>query len=416
MGLYGNGFNDYMNGNNTSFESVFEYADNFLNSLDAIFETIEMENIYREAGADVTLALPGPVGKESIVKKILEAGKVIFRKFVDAVKTFFTKTLPEVVSKLYQNTNVKDKLYTFLGKGIVTYSNMEKAKENGWKGLSANPKDREFIVVGTPSVYYTKLFKDIAGYTTRREKPDFVKRMEQMFGNYDGNPWYEWEDKDSLLFKLQELADEIGKCAKQKDSKKALADAQEKYSEFEENFKEFNRPFKDEFFSNIRGNLFKIGDEIGGEFGDLIGIPEDKNGAGEGYYYPDKRCFETTVKTVEEGQKMGREYKAFSRESLKDVKELKDVYKANYDTNAYKDDDLSKIIALDAKAHLELYRCYLKRSNITIRTVSKVFVLFQKKALKSYLVLAKAIKKYVDKDNIENKNDKKEDTDDKSEE
>lgn len=391
MGLYGNGFVDFMNGNNTSFESVFEYADNFMASLDPIFETYEIENIYAEAG--VTLALTGPTKNENIITKITETAKTIFKKFVDAVKTFFSKTLPEMITKLYQSANVKDKLFTLLGRGVVTWKNIEKAKEEGWPGLSHDPKKRQFMIFQMPDIAITNLYEDILDYTERHEK--ILHKGE--FGD--------WEDKESSLTKLINMADEIGKANKERNEDKALSQAQSKYEEFKDKLKEFNPRFtNDDISSTInKGRFDFLNSSKGEKFRNIIGIPEDRNGAEEGYYYPKETPFAITVKVVEEGQSISKKYKNVSTKSLSEIKEWKDFYKTKYKENKKESGVISRIMAMDAKAHLELYTAYLRRSMRTIHTIGQVFLMFQQFGFKTYFAMANAVKKYVNKEDVEKK-------------
>lgn len=142
MGLYGNKFINSSVVEEITYEQMMDIYYDSHYQIESLFRDID--HSYLSLNED-TLAISGPVQKASFketLKKIIDKAKELFDNFVKWISTCI-KRFTEWITKVYNQTNVKDSIMSKIGKNL-TWDNIKSAIEQGWKGL---PKEKGLCLV-----------------------------------------------------------------------------------------------------------------------------------------------------------------------------------------------------------------------------------------------------------------------------
>ena len=343
-----------------SFTEFIEYFQESDYKMRILFEKEEIIYSIQEAN-ESELQLPSivkniefTVGEPEKVKKTLfEWIKEIFDKFIQAIKDLFDK-LQKIVYNFYIRTNFIDDIVSRF-KSKVTYQNLEKAKEKGWKGLSIEKS--EALINREADTYISTLFQD-------KQKDDYIKE------------------------------EEIISIIKSKD----LEDAKEKYNIFNERLKKFKeaKSMENKFVYNIRlgMGLYNDLDTYTGFFGSYT----DKE---QKYYFPATKQFALTKEFAESGQSKIKKIKENYNYLTKELSQQKIFFLNNLKSfkkngsNITEDKETNQINILYYKAQYEFSSAYISRTKKIVSTVVSMLKDQHRIAIRTYTVMAMAINKYV---------------------
>ena len=345
-----------------SFTEFIEYFQESNYQMRMMFEKQELVYAIQEAN-DSDIQLPS-IDKnievisgepEKLKKTLIEWIKETFDKFIKAIKQLFEK-LHKIIHDFYMKTNFIDDIVSKF-KDKVTYQNITKAKENGWKGLSI--EKNEALINREVDTYVSTLFQD-------KQSDDYIKEEEII----------------SII-----KADNLEK-------------AREKYSIFEEKLKKFKddgKKFENKSMYNMRidntsGLLGNI-DIYTGFFGNYT----DKE---QKYYFPAMQQFNLTKEFAESGQSKIKKIRENYNYLTKELSNRKYFFLDNMKTfkkkgvNETEDKETNQINILYLKAQYEFSAAYISRVKRIISAIVSMLKDQHRIAIKSYTVMAMAVKKY----------------------
>lgn len=302
--------------------------------------------------------------QEKVQKTFFQKVKEIFIKVITVIKDFFKKIYNNI-HDMYMNTNLKDAFWSRY-KDKVTYPNLEKAKENGWKGLPAKT-----ILIG--KIWDTS-------------DSDFFKLLSKPNSREDEYDEYYINDILQYIDKIQGAKD---------DSE--LESIMEKIEEWKKRHSSRSK-YWDNYLSAISGPIldsqvkyFDNGD---------INMPfiNEPAKAGESHIMPTVRSFAIIKKLAEEGQRLQKDQAYSNKVNLKGIKDEKAVIKslnAN-DKKAYEDDPfMQKKLMYELKAKMAYINIYYTYCVNACRTVGRVVSMQYKYSIQAYIKFIMAIRHYV---------------------
>lgn len=342
-----------------SFESFVDFMNESNKQMEIMFEKTDMIQILREENA--SLAIPTKLNftgnPEEVKKSVFERIKEIVKKFVDMVKKAFSD-LADKIHEMYMNNNFMDDIMS-KNKSIVTWDNLEKAKEKGWKGL---PKS-------IPSIIKPADIKDSEFYRNMESESDREKMIDF--------------DKD------------IAPIA----SSKSLEDAQNLYEKFMEKYNFMKNSEKDENTSSYQSKkridaMFDLDGTATYKF--YFGISNDSKY--EGYYYPIPLMFKNTKMFAENGQKGIKDVKNGSNISIKNMK-LEKVMNSDQMKNLAKetkndDNEIAKIQLLYCKASYQYSSVKLSTATKILKATLQILRAQHRYAILGYMQFVSAIKRF----------------------
>ena len=343
-------------------------SDNFVSSIfdNGLFSIMESE-----------YALTASTEKSEQTKKsIIQKIKELFSKFVGFVKGAFEK-LANNLQEVYNKTNFVDKFVSRY-KNVVTWENVEKLTNSGWKGVPS-----EIFMVGTPAKLQDAVVGEIKN--SKVEKYNFDTEFDKIINSKDT------EEAESNYKKFSEKLKEMKDDAIEDDMKSML----------------LRKQIKSEDLNNkiLKGEI-KVDEEvlqkmIQQHYSNYF-FTFQKNEYGR-YYPQDRNIFESTKYMAENGQKLARDVKQTGKKILSvmkienkesDLTNMKSFKKggSNYNEN---DSNVNKINMLYYKAKYEYASVFIKASSLGIRNVVNVIKTQHKHAIKFYMTMVSAIKKYL---------------------
>jgi hypothetical protein len=290
--------------------------------------------------------------KDGLIKTILNKVKEIWNRFISFLKTQFGK-LYEILHKFYLEHNGTDNYFSKF-KNIVTYDNLKKCKDKGWKGIS------------------TKLPE--IGSIARANDSSFIKDI------VDGSSPLKNEDIEAIL-SCNEVEDAQDKYNNIKDIIKKKYKESKELMIFSKNFR-FNSDLM-----WVKANLKDPREVELPYFTIPSNYDEDNN-----LYFPTKDGFSKCKQFAESGEKFIKETRDSYKFYIQQLKLDKRVMKDNYQINKKNNND--KINTLYYKAKYEV-TCYLIQtfSSIANATVGVIKTQYSTQLL-VYLQYIQAIKKY----------------------
>lgn len=344
-----------------SFEEFVDYFQESDYQIRMMFEKEELVYSIQEAN-DSELQLPSIVRNveftagepEKVKKTLVEWVKETFDKFIQAIKDLFDK-LQKVVYDFYMRTNFIDDIVSKF-KDKVTYQNLEKAKEKGWKGLSIERS--EALINREVDTYVSTLFQD-------KQRDDYIK-----------------EEEISDIIKAEDLEK-----------------AREKYAIFNEKLKRFKFRggfLEDKITYNIRlSNRFN--DDLDTYTG-FFGKYTDKE---QKYYFPATKQFALTKEFAESGQSKIKKIKENYNYLTKELSQQKTFFLNNLKlfkrngANQTEDKETNQINILYYKAQYEFSAAYISRTKKIVSGVVGMLKDQHRIAIRTYTVMAMAVNKYV---------------------
>ena len=305
---------------------------------------------------------------EQVKKTIIQKIKELLGRFYKFVKDSFD-ILVEKINKFYMETNLTDKFISKFSSN-VTWDNMEKAKENGWKGIRVNQEVVFRLVDPSDSKFYT----DIENSFEYDEKTDEIK-----------------QNRDMLDLDIERDIDPIIASSDKEEAK-------EIYNKFKEKLIEFKkRNNSSESINEFRRNANEKYQKSGKL--PLYGIVLD-SGADEGYYYIGRPIFELNKKIAETGQRHVKELSSNYKSSLKNIKYLNKGNLTNMKSytgkgsNATDNEEVNKINYLYYNAKYEYGIAVIQRCSKILKVTVALLKLQHRLAIQFYMTVCGAIKKY----------------------
>lgn len=307
---------------------------------------------------------------EETKKSIIQRIKDLFSKFIGFVKGAFAK-LADRLQEVYNKTNFVDK-FVIRYKNIVTWENIEKLKEAGWKGLSTSTP-----MVGTPvSINDTMLFDS----ESEKQLEEFEKYFNQIISSNssdDAKNVYNNFSKDLKEYKNRISKDSYERMSFNKSLKISFADI------------DFNMAVltPDEYEKLLNSRYFAVSN-----------VSED-----EKTYFPIKNYFTTTKYMAENGQKLIRDVRQFGKKMISRLKvdkkesELTNMKSYKKGGSNYKENDKegNVISMLYYKAKYEYASVFISLSQKMTSLVLSIMKNQHKHAIKFYMSIVSAINKYL---------------------
>ena len=350
MNIYGNNILKY---NYITTENFFDILEESENNIEKIFDSF---SIIKEN--DDTLSLVDKKSEEA-KKTLIQKIKELVNKFVQFCKDLFKK-VSEKIKQIYLNTNFVDEFVSKF-KDKMTFQNMLKAKENGWKGIPNH----------IPMINHVANLSD----------SKLAKAIEEDYG----------------LYTVVTL-DDIDPIIKAKD----LEDAKDKYNEFETKLKKFKSEIDVEdsesyLFSNNGAKFDILGTKIGQAY---FVISKDISEDGNHYYPTIIDCFQKTKIFAEEGEKnikkIAYEYKKYVNEFIVSKQVTNSNIKSynNGGSNHTGDNETDNINILYYKAIYKYQSAVMQRTAKITKAVLGVLKEQHSTSIKFYMHCVQGIKKY----------------------
>lgn len=379
MAVYGNTalFKEAYSIKSNIINFIEEASCNFCSFVESAFNIINEENDiivadapYKEIEDDIDTDSKQSNSASNIEEKVkktfFQKVKQIFEKVIKAIKDFF-KGIYNKIHDFYMNTNLKDKALSKY-KDKVTYPNLQKAKENGWKGL---PKS-----IPLPGKIWdisdSKFFEDLGedkdndnNLTSDRNPNKILNVIDKIMSA---------ESEEDMMIQYKEVERLV---ERQKDRKWLYDDVLDMLS----------GPATDwniKYFQNGDANIPLC---YPGNY--------DKKAP---YYFPTMSLFANCKKLAEEGERLQKDLKLDNKLNLKGIKDEKAVLKSfnENDKNAYKNDPLmTKKLTYKYKAQMQYVSIYYQRAFKVCQNVAKVVAIQYKYSIQGYVHFIMAITKYV---------------------
>ena len=330
--------------------------------INLMFEKAEMIHVLKEE--NTSLSIPKNFFEPEEAKKtLLQKVKEIISNFIAMVKKAFAK-LAEIIHKKYMETNLQDKFISRY-KDIVTFSNLEKARDNGWKGI---PKT-------IPMINKIADIKDSKLYT---EMTDDIFLTDENYVNVD-------RDIEPII------------------SARSLDDAEKIYNEFVKKLEKFKSDSdRENTFSYISKNNMEATLKKSAKNSYFVISKTEREE--DKYYFPIPEPFAKTKKLAEEGQSYIKQFRDSNQHFIKNIKMNKDVEMANLNSykgsgsNVSEDKDNNKIMIMYYKARYKYTAAYVQRSTKVLNTVVNLIKMQYITAIQNYIHCVYAVKKYVNKE------------------
>lgn len=341
---------------NVSFEQMIDFIYESDNEMNLLFEGYNVINILKEE--NTSLIIPKDMNEtftndpEKVTKKFSERIKEMFNKFLDFVKTTFENVKKKII-EFYLEHNFQDNILSKY-KDKVTWGNLEKAKKNGWKGISKT----------LPSV--TKLVS-INDTLVGKELVDNFKAL------------------NLAINKLESCKDEND-----------LSNTEQQVKEQMDTIKKYVNPLKSEKDRMISSNKMGI---MFGEDIPYFAYYTDTN-APDGYYYPTTQAFAVHKNLAENGQKEIKNMKITGNASIKLIKDVtlhneKEILDMNKKSFAKdKQDFENKLIFCVSKYKYQSTSLYIKACSKSLNGLLSILAKSHSIAIQNYIQYASAIKKY----------------------
>lgn len=303
---------------------------------------------------------------EKIKKTFWQKVKEIFIKVIDAIKKFFRGIYTNIYN-MYLKVNLKDKFWS-RWKDKVTYVNLVKAKDNGWKGLPAK-LSLPYKIWDTSD---SRLFTDL----NREDKY---------------NLWKEYNINNIL-----DLIDKLMDAKEESEIESIYGDIEKIANKQKSLLKYYDRDVIETAVTGgqLKTDEAKIYDDFTASFS--LGAPKLKNG--ETHYFPEKGAFVTTKKLAEEGQSIQKSANYDNKINLKFIKDDKAIQKSliKNELKEFADDPLmTKKLNYKMKATMQYITLYYQRCYATCKSVGYVVTLQYSSAIQGYMRFIHAINKYV---------------------
>lgn len=367
MAVYGNSvLNMQQNYNPISFTEFYDFVMESNYEVELIFEKFNIYSSILENNdiEDNDKSTNTETAKKTIIEKIKE----LFKKLKDAIVGLFYK-LVDSIEELYKKVNLQDKVISQFS-NLVTFENLQKAKEKGWKGIPENiPMINRLCKVSDSQ------FFDLNNDSESRK----------------------------LYYNMENLNNEIIRA-------KDLDEAQSKYNSFKELLKKFKKSKSEENAAQyIRDNEIKedfsnikrmLGHDI--PLDTFFCVATEKNKIEDKvYYFPIREPFETTKTLAETGQRKIKDIRSKTRKYIRQQKiDEKEAYFSdmklykNNGSNALQDANMNKINMLYLKSKYELSSAYCQRQATIVKSLLKVISIQHNVAINFYMRCLSACKKY----------------------
>lgn len=362
--------------------SIEEFSDLLVESDNQIESMFKRFNLLNEDGEQnkstgTELALGNQFNKPIQIKKtIFSKIKELIVKFAKMCKEFFIK-VAETIHKKYMETNFQDQ-WIKRYRNIMTFKNLEKAKENGWEGYSEAD-----TVIGRPAnVMDTDFYKDLSLMYDTSENITNLIFSRRSTGNKN-------LDLKGIGFSRIDPKEDIDPIIKS-DS---IEQSEEKYEKFKDKLKEFRS------LSNSINNLTDSENDLldpkykGGEMPWFTyAKPEDENAK-----YPiSPQLFVINCTFAQEGEKKIKEIRMAGKNVVKNFNMEKDLLLDNMkESDKAVDNELAKKFSLYYKAKYEYASAFIYRVKQSIMMALKIIKIQHKVAIAWYMKSVKIIKKYV---------------------
>lgn len=346
-----------------SFEEFVEYFQESDYQMRMMFEKEELVYSIQEAN-DSELQLPSIVRNveftagepEKVKKTLIEWIKETFSKFIQAIKDLFDK-VSKAIYDFYMRTNFIDDIVSKF-KDKVTYQNLEKARDKGWKGLSV--EKGELLINREADTYLS----DLSISSDR----DYIVKVEE-------------EDFTSII------------------RAKDLNDAKEQYNKFKEKLTKFKSRI---MFDTPIDLTIRMSSSMNSSLDDYIGFYGKVLDQEKKYYFPATKQFALTKQFAESGQKRIKEIKEHNKNLAKGLNEQKsfflnnmNLFKNKDSSNNTGDKETDQINILYYKAQYEYSSAYIMRVKRVINSLTSVLKNQHRIAIRTYTVMAMAVNKYV---------------------
>lgn len=308
---------------------------------------------------------------EEVKKTIFQRIKEAISKFIEMVKAGFEKVI-ESLKQFFVDKKFLDNIISRY-KDVVTWENMQKAREKGWNGILTNfPCIGKFFSINDSNIY-NNIYK-ISGKETPKES----------MLTFDPEPYYNkiWDAN-------------------------TLNTAKETYNEFKEKLDVLATAGKiesvDSFLSNKneKGHMFV--DDAPFVISKDLHDAKNKKGEPETYYYPDAKMFNRTKAIAETGRSLLTQIRKRSEQMIGDMKndkrlklkDMKSSRKKLYSNEEESMNDYYQIQLLSYRAQYEFSAVYLKVHAKLIKIVQQLFAMQSRQAILTYLAIYKGIKPFV---------------------
>lgn len=353
MSIFSNNIENVIEENNRiSVEEFVDFVSETSYQMDSIFSQYISNNILNEE--ETSLAKyknyyepednNDDAATEKVKKTLIDKVKEILSKFIAMVKKLFND-LADKINEMYMNTNLEDKFFSRY-KSIVTFDNLKKAREKGWKGISEKIPSIAKIV----SMDDTYIFTNIMEST-----------------------------------KL----DKIGSLSQEIYSQLTDEDAQRLYYKFEDQLKEFVKDNKETYQSLVFNNEFNSA--LLKNTNPFFCISRDQNSEA-GTYYPTTQMFAMNKYLAENGQKRVKEVKNDGKKCIKNLKIEKRTSTDNIKRAKKKKEN--RITMLFLKSQYKLIVATIKIASSCVTSIVNVMKVQHQTAIINYIKYVRAIKKF----------------------